>query len=143
MELRDEEAGTAGRLGDDLSLPEAARRYDVSLRTLRTRARSGRIAAYKVRGRWGHEWRVSERSLEASGLPRRAAPPEGAASRSRVAYLEEELGAVRRALSTERFRADRANRELGQAMLECGRLRSALAGAVRDAERCRGRTTED
>ena len=134
MDGLDEETGAAGHPGGDLSLQEAAALYDVSVGTLRNRARWGRLPAYKVRGRWGHEWRVSERALAASGLRRRRDRPGVDDGVGQVADLERQLTAVRRSLVTERSRGDQANRELGQLMLECGRLRAALARAQSGAD---------
>lgn len=119
----------------DLSLQEAARLYGVSAATLGRKARWGVVTAYKARGPWGWEWRVSRRSLEASGYrprPADGAGPAGEADPPRdpqVTELQRQIATLRRVVARERLRADRADRELGQAMLECGRLRRALARA--------------
>jgi hypothetical protein len=131
------DSGTNGRdnaehLDRDLSLQEATRLYDVSLRTLRNRVRCGEIPAYKTRGPWGQEWRVNGRTLEAAEFPRRPVVLGTDDDDPRVAALEQELATLRRVVVAERQRADRADSELGYAMLECGRLRSALAKALRD-----------
>lgn len=118
----------------ELSLREAARRYDVAPQTLRNRVRRGEIPAYKARGMWGLEWRVSGPWLEASGLHLRPVAPEG--DDPRVARLQADLDALRRKLAAERDRADEADRRLGYAMLEGGRLRSALEKARRHCEGC-------
>ena len=121
-------------LDRDLSLQEATRLYDVSLRTLRNRVRCGEIPAYKTRGPWGQEWRVNGRTLEACEFPRRPVVLGTVDDDPRVTALEAELATLRRVVVAERERADRADSELGYAMLECGRLRSALAKALRDSE---------
>ena len=123
-------------LDRDLSLQEATRLYDVSLRALRNRVRCGEIPAYKTRGPWGQEWRVNGRTLEASGLRRRPVELGMTDSDPRVAALEAELATLRRVVVAERERGDQADRELGYAMLECGRLRSALAKALQHPEGC-------
>ena len=112
----------------DLSLQEAARLYGVPVATLSKRVRWGQIDAYKVRGPWGHQWRVSREALEAFGY-RQVPPSDEEPQDPRVAELEREVASLRRVLAAERVRADRADRELGQLMLESGRLRSALARA--------------
>ena len=110
----------------DISLQEAARLYDVSLTTLRKRVRWGEIFAYKTRGAWGDEWRVSGPALEAAGYQRRTATAEETSLEHRVASLEREITTLRRLVAMHRERAEQADRELGQAMLEVGRLRAAL-----------------
>ncbi len=109
-----------------LSLQEAAARYEVSLRTLGNRVRVGEIDAYKVRGAWGDEWRVSASALEAFGYQRRAKSATGAAADPQVLQLQRELDGARRAAAAERNRADEADRRLGEALMECGRLRALL-----------------
>lgn len=111
----------------DVSLRDAADLFGVSPRTLARRLRLGELPGYKVRGPWGHEWRVSRESLDAYGYRRRPAPVPAATGDPRLAHLERELASLRRLLAAERLRADRVDRELGFAMLECGRLRGALA----------------
>ncbi|GAA2726527.1 helix-turn-helix domain-containing protein [Cellulomonas aerilata] len=125
----DRPAGTGTPAGD-LSLRDAALLYAVALRTLRTRVRCGQIPGYKVRGIRGHEWRVSRDALDISGLAARPAVTTAAGERpGRVAALELELELARLALRAESARADRADQELGFALLECGRLRAALRRA--------------
>lgn len=119
---------------DDLSLRDAARHYEVSVATLRRQVRSGQVPAYKVRGPWGQEWRVSHQAVGASGYAVRPVEPDP--EDPHVATLRRELGVLRRVVAVERNRADQADRELGQAMLECGRLRSALARAHTEPARC-------
>ena len=113
----------------DISLQEAARLYDVSLTTLRKRVRWGEIFAYKTRGAWGHEWRVSGPALEAYGYRRRTEDAVETPLEHRVASLEREIATLRRLVTLHRERADQADRELGEAMLESGRLRAALDAA--------------
>ncbi len=132
----------AGHETGDLSLQEAARLYDVPLRTLGNRVRWGEIDAYKTRGPWGHEWRVSTQALEAFGYQRRRVP-EGtseAAPDPRVAELERELAAAGRSVAAERHKAEEADRRLGAALLESGRLRAALAAEVARRERAEAQT---
>src|SRR4051794_8179236 len=112
------DSGTNGRdnaehLDRDLSLQEATRLYDVSLRTLRHRVRCGEIPAYKTRGPWGQEWRVNGRTLEAAEFPRRPVVLGTDDDDPRVAALEQELATLRRVVVAERQRADRADSELG------------------------------
>lgn len=113
----------------DLSLQEAARLYEVSLTTLRRRVRRGEVRASKVRGPWGPEWRVSRRALEDLGMRARPVLADGA-EHPRIVELEREVASLRRVVAVERLRADRADQELGFAMLESGRLRAALARAT-------------
>lgn len=117
-----------------LTLAEASRTYGVPVATLRSRARAGGLRAYKVDGAHGREWRVSARAIEAAGsVPR----PTGSSAdpRERVSELEAQVAALRHELAGERRRADRADQQLGHALLEGGRLRSAL-------ERAQGRVEE-
>jgi hypothetical protein len=139
---RSDDAAGPDEEAPDLSLQEAAALYDVSLATLRKRVRSGQILAYKARGPWGHEWRVTRRALEAFGYqPRPSVPADELSTDERVVSLERELAAIRRVVSLEKQRADQADRELGHLMLEMGRLRTALSRAQREAaaerSRCR------
>ncbi len=103
-----------------LSVREAAERYGVPLRTMAKRASLGEIeGAVKVRGARGMEWRVPVRALEAYGYRQSEEQP----SKAKDPVLE----AVRRTTAAERNRADEADRRLGDALLECGRLRARLA----------------
>ncbi len=114
----------------DLSLQEAARLYVVSVRTLTNRVRWGQLDAYKAHGARGLEWRVSRHALETSGYQPRVEQDRGDEERdARMMSLERELAEARRVAAAERRRADEADRRLGQVMLECGRLRAALAAA--------------
>lgn len=119
---------------EDLSLREASRLYDVELATLRNLVRRGRVDAYKARGPWGREWRVTTSSLEAQGYPPRPAGVAAGEDEERVARLERELAAARRTAAAERKRADETDGRLGAALLESGRLRAALAVAEEDAQ---------
>jgi len=113
-----------------VSLHEAAQAYDTSAGALRARARAGGLRAYKVAGAHGREWRVSLRSLEAAGFATRVPVPPSGDDHPRVRELEAELTVLRRLLVAEKGRADRADQELGHALLEVGRFRSALTRAV-------------
>lgn len=131
--MTDERGGS-----DDLCLREVAQMYAVSVATLRRQVRTGDIPAHKVRGPWGHEWRVSRRAVDAAGLAVRSVPPVDAAVEDPdVASLRREVAALRRTAASERNRADQADRELGWAMLESGRLRSASTRARAEHARCR------
>ncbi len=114
----------------DLSLQEAAQLYDLSLPTLGRRLRNGEIEGYKSEGTRG-EWRVSVKALEAFGYRRRPAPEpvpkEVVSDARRINRLEREVLAARRAVATERRRADQLSRKHDQALTEIARLRAALA----------------
>lgn len=112
----------------DLSLHEAATIYAVSARTLAHHIRCGQLPAYKTAGATGREWRVTREAM--SAYPYRQQPETDAAEDPLVAQLRRELDAARRAAAAERRRAEDADRRLGHALLECGRLRSALAAAT-------------
>jgi hypothetical protein len=113
----------------DLSLHEAAALYTVSARTLAQHIRCGQLAAYKTAGATGREWRVTREALAAAYASRQQPAADGA-DHPLLAQLRRELDAARRAASAERRRAEDADRRLGHALLECGRLRSALAAAT-------------
>ncbi len=119
------DASSPDDLTGDLSLQEAAETYDLSLRTLGNRVRCGEIEAYKTRGPWGQEWRVSRKALESFGYRPRQTTETSSAD---TAGLERELEAARRAAVAERNRADQADRKLGEAMREIGRLRALRGG---------------
>ena len=111
----------------DLSLHEAAAVYAVSARTLAQHIRCGQLPAYKTAGATGREWRVTREALAvAYELRQLAEAPE----HPLVLQLRRELDAARRAAAAERRRAEDADRRLGHALLECGRLRTALAVAT-------------
>ncbi|WP_340295167.1 hypothetical protein, partial [Aquipuribacter hungaricus] len=114
-----------------LTLAEASRTYAVPVAALRSRARAGGLRAYKVDGAHGREWRVSVRALEEAGFVVR---PAGSSADERVSELEAQVAALRHELAGERRRADRADQQLGHALLEGGRLRSALERAQARAE---------
>jgi excisionase family DNA binding protein len=133
-EGRDRESAGA----DDLSLQEAAELYEVPYKTLGLRVRYGEIEAYKARGPWGREWRVSREALEAFGYRPREVREPGAADQPddlRAQRLEKELAAAKRAAAAERNRASAADQRLGEALLECGRLRAALRAVGASPER--------
>ncbi len=109
-----------------LSLPEAAHRYGLSLRTLSQRVRTGEIPAYKVRGLRGREWRVLSAELEQCGYTARAEPPASAASAQLVA-LQQHIRTLEGQLAAERRRSATLDQHLGGALLECGRLRTQVA----------------
>lgn len=110
-----------------VSLREASQAYDISVAALRSRIGFGELRAYKVAGRNGHEWRVSLRSLKAAGYAPRLPAQTSRSDSARVRELEAELAAVRRRAAAEQRRADRADQELGYALLELGRLRSSTS----------------
>ncbi len=110
-----------------LSLKDAAEAFDLSLRTLSNRVRNGEIPASKRRGPWGDEWRVTTDALEQFGYKRRSSGESSdSTSEPRVVRLQRDLAAAHRALAAERNRANEADRMLGAAMREVGRLRAAL-----------------
>ncbi len=113
----------------DLTLHEAAEQYAVSARTLAQHIRCGQLPAYKTAGATGRQWRVTREALDAADYPRRTAPAADGPEHALVVELRRELAAARRAVAAERRRAEDADRRLGHAMLECGRLRAALAAA--------------
>ncbi len=116
-----------------LSLKDAAEAFDLSLRTLSNRVRNGEIPAFKRRGPWGDEWRVTAEALEQFGYKRRlSGHASDGASQPQVARLQRDLAAAHRALAAERNRADEADRMLGAAMREVGRLRAALQRSRND-----------
>ena len=119
----------------DLTLHDAAALYAVSARTLAQHIRCGQLSAYKTAGATGRQWRVTREALDAAGYPVRVPPTAvDAPEHPLVAELRRELSAARRSVAAERRRAEDADRRLGHAMLECGRLRAALA-ATTDQER--------
>ena len=123
------EASAAGQLSD-LTLHEAAEQYAISARTLAQHIRCGQLPAYKTAGATGREWRITRDALDAAGYPARQPPPtDSAAEPALVRDLRRELNAARRAAAAERRKAEDTDRRLGQALLECGRLRAALAKA--------------
>ncbi len=131
MDVTPADTPDPARASRDLSLQEAAELYDVSIRTLGYRVRVGEIEAYKTRGPWGDQWRVSPAALEAFGYRvRTPIPANGEVPSKRIQELERELAAARRAAAAERNRAEDADRRLGAALLESGRLQAALAAEV-------------
>ena len=126
---------TAGHLcvhdepASDLTLHDAAALYAVSARTLAQHIRCGQLPAYKTAGATGREWRVTKEALSAA-YPLRQLPGADAPKHPLVVQLRRALDAARRAAAAERRRAEDADRRLGHALLECGRLRTALAAAT-------------
>jgi excisionase family DNA binding protein len=115
----------------DLTLHDAAALYAVSARTLAQHIRCGQLPAYKTAGATGRQWRITRDALDAAGYPPRVPPTAtDAPEHPLVAELRRELSAARRSVAAERRRAEDADRRLGHGMLECGRLRAALAGAT-------------
>lgn len=112
---------------DDFSLREASRLYAVELTTLQGLVRRGRIDAFKARGPWGREWRVTRMALEAMGYVPRPGCESAGVTGERVTRLEKELAAARRNAAAERRRAEEADRRLEEALMESGRLRAELA----------------
>jgi hypothetical protein len=110
---------------DELSLADAAALFDVSVVALRRRVTLGEIAAYKVGGVRGREWRISASALKQAGYALRISEPhEGEAE---VAQLE--VRRLTEALLAERARSKRLDSELGYALLTIGRLRGRLQEA--------------
>ncbi len=106
----------------DLSLPDAAVLFDVSLRALRRRVTLGEVAAYKANGIRGREWRVSVAALERAGYALRDELTEAEGAQVEVRRLTE-------ALVAERARRARLDSEFGYALLTIGRLRGRLQEA--------------
>lgn len=120
-----------GEATDGLSLREAAANYPIALRTLRTKVSRGEIRGYKVRGLRGREWRVTLRALEDVGLQPRSGRPEGTAHQGLAPAAERELAEAWRIARIERSRAAAADRELGYALMETGRLKAVVAALER------------
>ncbi len=115
---------------DELSLAEAAALYDVSLVALRRRVSLGEIAAYKVNGVRGREWRISASALQQAGYaPRTSESHEGEAEGAQL-----EARRLTEALLAERARSKRLDSELGFALLTIGRLRGRLREAGVDPD---------
>lgn len=114
----------------ELTLGEAAQLFDVSLGTLRRFVTVGGIAAHKVSGVRGREWRIwSSSLLEAGYEPRVIDDADDAAvdDRSEVRRLSE-------ALLAERARNSDLDKQLGYALLTVGRLRGRLRDAGIDPD---------
>ncbi len=106
----------------ELTLGEAAQLFNVSLGKLRRLVAVGGIAAHKVSGVRGREWRVSTSTLRDAGYEQRVIDLADVDSGSEVRRLSE-------ALMVERARNSDLDRRLGYALLTVGRLR----GRLRDA----------
>jgi hypothetical protein len=115
-----------GQASEDLSLREAAVLYPIALRTLRTKVSRGEIPGYPVMGLRGRERRVPRPTLDNLGLRPRPCGPKVSAPQVSTAELERELAQAQRMARMERNRAGEADRELGYALLQCGRLRAAV-----------------
>jgi hypothetical protein len=127
--------GTHADTPVDLTLRDAAELYDVTVKTLAQHLRCGQLVGFKSRGAAGREWRVTREALDDAGYrPRPQTACVGAWGGDELAALRQELAATKRAASTERRRADDLDRRLGHALLECGRLRTALAAATGEPE---------
>jgi excisionase family DNA binding protein len=149
----DQATGGAVRLVRDLSLSEAAELYELSVRTLGQRIRNGEIPAYKSEGPNRGEWRIRQRDLQAFGYERRTpgppasthAPagakaerdPQLVALEKTVRELERRLAGAERSAGAAIRRAEESDRRLGEALMEVGRLRAALA-AETSPSRARG-----
>jgi predicted DNA-binding transcriptional regulator YafY len=115
----------------DLTLREAAELYDVTVKTLVQHLRCGQLVGYKSRGAAGREWRVTRDALDDAGYRLRAQAAGAALSEgNELAQLRQQLDTAKRTASAERRRADDLDRRLGHALLECARLRAALAAAT-------------
>ncbi len=102
--------------------PRRAALFDVSLIALRRRVTLGEVAAYKVKGVRGREWRVSASALEQAGYaPRTVDHTEKGAER--------EVRRLTESLLAERTHSARLDGELGYALLTIGRLRGRLREA--------------
>ena len=107
-------------VGGDLTVAEAARLFDVSLKNLRRRISLGEIPGYQQRGVRGPVWMVSVEAMERAGYARRVVDlTAGESAEAQVVWL-------RRELEAERARSAELNRRLGYALLTTGRLRGRL-----------------
>lgn len=84
-----------------MSLREAARRSSRSVTTLRRYIRRGKLQADKHAGRYGPEYRVTDRALSDAGLPAVADPPASALAVTGAARLQEAAEPVPLALYQE------------------------------------------
>ncbi len=99
----------------ELTLREAADLYRVTVKTLALHLRCGRLVGYKSRGASGREWRVTTDAMDAAGYARRGEAAGGVGNGH-----GEELVRLRRETAAS------------DALLECGRLRTAPATASGD-----------
>jgi hypothetical protein len=114
---------------EELTLTEAAARYDISLPHLRRKISYGEVEARKVRVVGGRpEWRVTPAAMEAAGHHVRrvidldAKPPAPDPLRREVEKLRQEL-------ARERAQSADLNSRLGYALLTAGWLRGRLREA--------------
>ncbi len=109
----------------DLTLAEASNVFAVSVATLRRLIAADMLAAHRVSGVRGREWRIAVSTLERAGYPRR------------VIDTNEDGPEVQRltqALAVERAKNARSDSELGYALLTIGRLRGRLREAGVDPD---------
>ncbi len=112
----------------ELTLREAADSYKVTVKTLSLHLRCGSLLGHKSGGASGREWRVTTDALDAAGYVRREEDTADVTGfGAELVRLRQGLTLARRSAAAERRRADDLDRRLGHALLECGRLRSALA----------------
>lgn len=104
----------------DLTLSEAAAAFTVSIATLRRLVAAEMIAAYKVSGVRGREWRIAPSTLEQAGYARTTT--DLTASHREVQRLSE-------ALSAERAKTSKIDSQLGHVSLALARL----GGRLREA----------
>ncbi len=109
----------------ELTLRQAADLKRVTVKTLSLRPRCGQLAGYELRGASGREWRVTMNAMDVAGYARR--DEDAGDHGEEFVRLRQEVTIPRRAAAADRRRADDLDRRLGHALLECGRLRSALA----------------
>jgi hypothetical protein len=115
---------------EELSPAEAVAAYDLSEATLRRRLAAGTIAARKVHGVRGREWRIAASELARAGYSRRPIT----ASSDTDAVPKSEAHRLQEALACERARAAALDSQLGYALLTVGRLRGRLRAAGIDPD---------
>jgi hypothetical protein len=111
---------------EELSVQQAADRFELSAASLAQRLRLGEIGARKVRGPHGGEWRVTASALEALGYRRRSSPLSAALDREQ---LLRNLERLRKALETELHRCASQQAGLERIQTELRALEEALAEA--------------
>ncbi len=106
--------------GQELSPAEAVAAFDLSEATLRRLLAAGTLAARKVKGVRGREWRIPASALEAAGYTRRSTVTE-------VELVPQaEVRRLQEALAAQRARASQLDNQIGYALLTIGRLRGRL-----------------
>jgi hypothetical protein len=109
-----------------MSISEAARRYQVSQRTLQGRVRLGEITGHKARGPHGLQWRVEAAAMEAFGYRLPEQRPQPAPDHNDdVEDLRNTIARLKRDVAHYRRQAAEANRQLGAATREIASLRAA------------------